>query len=101
VYTFVHHIHPHTPFPRHLSPPTGASLPAWAGLVLPLFCNFCKRQKREDKMKNMTFLLVWDKSSYTGSFLMIVSCIYGFLFNSTNWFISSNFLNCTLFPFLW
>jgi hypothetical protein len=33
-------------------------------------------QKRKDKKKNKTFLLVWYKSGYTGSFLVIFPCVY-------------------------
>jgi hypothetical protein len=46
------------------SPPT-----PWAGPFLPFFLRFFRRKK-------MTFLLVWDKGSYTGIFLVIFPCIY-------------------------
>jgi hypothetical protein len=34
--------------------------------------------EKKDKKKNLTFLLVWDKDSYLGSFLVIFPCIYVF-----------------------
>jgi hypothetical protein len=33
-------------------------------------------QKRKKKKKNMTFLFVWDKVSYTGSFLVVFPCLH-------------------------
>jgi hypothetical protein len=77
---FLHRIHPPTPFP------TGTNTSLW----------FCRRKW---KKKKMTFLLVWDKGSYTGSFLMLFPCIN--LYCNPNWFISSIFLYFTLVPFLW
>jgi hypothetical protein len=42
-----------------------------------LFClpglSFCRRKRKNNKM---TFLLLWDKGSYIGSFLVIFPCIY-------------------------
>jgi hypothetical protein len=38
---YLQHIHPHTPFPYILSPPTGTKLQT--GLVLPSVLNFCKK----------------------------------------------------------
>jgi hypothetical protein len=32
--------------------------------------------KKKEKMKNRSFLLIWDKDCYTGSFLVIFPCIY-------------------------
>jgi hypothetical protein len=37
-----------------------------------LFSNFVEKEKK----KKMTFLLVGGKGSYTGSFLVIFSCMY-------------------------
>jgi hypothetical protein len=55
-------------------------------------------QKRKDKKKNMMFLFVSDKGSYTGSFLVVFLCMYVF---TTNPSIFSNYLHSTLVPFLW
>jgi hypothetical protein len=64
--------------PTHLflppPPPTGANPLPWARLILP-FCSLIL-QNRKEKKKNMTFMLVWGKDSYTGSFLVIFPCIY-------------------------
>jgi hypothetical protein len=46
----------------------------------------------------MTFLLVWDKDSYPGSFLVE---FHVYMCYTSNCFISSNFLHSTLVPFLW
>jgi hypothetical protein len=43
---FLPHIHPPTPFPRHLPPPTDATPPPWAGPVLTP-CSLTL-QKRKD-----------------------------------------------------
>jgi hypothetical protein len=40
--------------------------------VLP----FCRRKNIKEKKGNMEFLLIWDKDSYTGRFLMLFPCIY-------------------------
>jgi hypothetical protein len=34
-----------------------------------------EEKKIKDKTKNLRFLLVWDKNSYTGIFLVIFPCI--------------------------
>jgi hypothetical protein len=47
----------------------------------------------------LTFLLVWDKGSYTGSFLVIFPYINIFPYIS-NWLISFIFLHFYLGPFL-
>jgi hypothetical protein len=97
---FLHHIHPPTPFP-----PTSSLLPLAPNTLLPgNTCStppvlwFCRRKKRKDKEKNMTFLLVWDKGSYTGSFLVIFPW---YMYYNPNSLISSNFIHSTLVPFLW
>jgi hypothetical protein len=45
-----------------------------------LFCPpilwFCGRKNIKDKMRNVAFLLVWDKDSYTGRFLVLFLCMY-------------------------
>jgi hypothetical protein len=45
-----------------------------------LFCPpvlwFCRRKNIKDKKRNMAFLLVWDKGSYTRRFLVLFPCIY-------------------------
>jgi hypothetical protein len=47
--------------------------------------------------KNMTFLLIWDKGSYTGSFLVIFPCMYVLLHQLFYLFYFSSFY---LSPFL-
>jgi hypothetical protein len=47
----------------------------------------------------MTLLLVWNKSSYKGSFLVMFPCTH--MYYNPNWFISSNFLHSILVPFSW
>jgi hypothetical protein len=42
----------------------------------------------------MIFLLVWDKGSYTGSFLVIIPCIYIYIYHNPNWVF--NFKNAKL-----
>jgi hypothetical protein len=72
----LHHIHPPTPFPTtsHL-PPVSTPTPHPAEPVL-LVLRFCRRQNIKGKKRNMVFLLVWDKVSYTKSFLVLFPCIY-------------------------
>jgi hypothetical protein len=98
VYSFLHCIHPPTPFPHHLPNTQRPTFSHWAGLLHPPVLWFCRIKKRKDKTKKNDILAVWDKVSYTGSFLVIFPCIYVF---NHNWFISSNFLHSTLVPFLW
>jgi hypothetical protein len=63
---FLHCIHPPTLFSQHLPPPTSATPPHWARPVLPS-CSLIL-QKKKEKKKSVTFLFVWDKGSYTGSY---------------------------------
>jgi hypothetical protein len=44
-------------------------------LLRPLVLWFCWRRNIKDNKKNMTFLLVWNKDSYTGRFLVLFPCI--------------------------
>jgi hypothetical protein len=44
-------------------------------------------------MKNMTFLLVWDKDSYMGVSLWY---FHAYMCYTHNWFISSSYLHSTL-----
>jgi hypothetical protein len=66
---------PFYPFLSH--PPTGANPPDTLGRTFStlLFSNFVE-EKRETIKRKTSFLLVWDKASYTGSFLGIFPCIY-------------------------
>jgi hypothetical protein len=70
----LHHIHPPTPFPTPL-PHTSAIPPRQN-----LFWTFCSpifgRKNIKNKMRNLMFLLVWDKDSYTRSFLLLFSFIH-------------------------
>jgi hypothetical protein len=73
---FLHCIHPPTPFPTTshllLKP---RSYPRQDLFHHPVLW-FSRRKKIEDKKKSMTFLLVLDKGSKTGSFLVIFPCMY-------------------------
>jgi hypothetical protein len=46
----------------------------------------------------MTFLLVWDKDSYTESFLVI---FHLYMCHTTKWLIFSNYLHSNLVPQVW
>jgi hypothetical protein len=63
-----------SPLPTHWCQP---HLPTRTCSTL-LFSYFGEKKKRKEKKKNMTFWLVWDKYSYTRSFLVIFPCIYVF-----------------------
>jgi hypothetical protein len=63
---FLHFIHPSTPCPCYLQLPTDASPPSEQDLFCPHDLWFYRIKK-----KNVIFLLVWDKGSYTWSFLVI------------------------------
>jgi hypothetical protein len=65
VYIVFAHIHPPTPFPWHL-PTTHRT---WSALQ---FSDFVEKERK--KTKKMTFVLVWDKGSCTGKFLVIFPC---------------------------
>jgi hypothetical protein len=67
---FLNCIHSPTPFPATPLP------------LVPPFPHTCRTSSTllfsncvEEKRQQMTFLLGWDKGSYTGSFLVIFSCI--------------------------
>jgi hypothetical protein len=51
VYTFLHHIHPLNPFPRHLPSPPGANPSPWTGSALPSCSLILQKRKRKDKKK--------------------------------------------------
>jgi hypothetical protein len=40
-----------------------------------LFTNFVEEKTIKDNKKNIAFLLVWHKDSYSGRFLVLFSCI--------------------------
>jgi hypothetical protein len=69
---FLDCIHPPNPFPQQLPAPTGAS----PSLLVRTCSTFLFSNFAEQKRENMTFLFVWDKSSYTGSFLVVFPHIY-------------------------
>jgi hypothetical protein len=63
---YFHHIHLLTPFLHHLPLLTGTKPPpTHSGQD---FLWFCRRKK-------MKFMLIWDKGSYIGSFIMIFSYV--------------------------
>jgi hypothetical protein len=55
-------------------PPTSAPHPD-QNLFCPPVLQFYRRKTIKDKKRNITFLLVWDKDTYTGSFLVLFPCI--------------------------
>jgi hypothetical protein len=94
---FLYHSHPPILFPTTSLLPL-VPIPAHTqDLFHLLLLWFCRRKKGKAKKKNMKFLPVWDRGSYTGSFLSIFPYIY----NNPIWFSSSNFLHSTLVLFLW
>jgi hypothetical protein len=54
-----------------------------------------KNIKDNKKNKNMVFLLIWDKDSYTGRFLVLFLCTHA----CANWFISTSPLYYSLGSF--
>jgi hypothetical protein len=62
-------------FPHHL-PPLNSANTTRLNLSHPPVLQFCRRKNIKDKKRSMTFLLVWDKESYKGSFLAMVPRIY-------------------------
>jgi hypothetical protein len=55
----------------HLTPSTPASQQK---LFCPLVLQFCWRENTRNNKKDMAFLLVWDKDSYTERFLALLPC---------------------------
>jgi hypothetical protein len=57
------------PFPPH----TGATslFPIGQNLLIPPVLQFCRVKIIKYKKRNMMFLLVWDKDSYEGRFLVL------------------------------
>jgi hypothetical protein len=100
MYTFLCHIHPPTPFPQYLSPPTGASPPHWQYLFHHPVLQFSRKKKEREKRKWKTwhFSLFEVKVATWGISLWY---FYMYMYYNPNWFISSNFLHSTLVPFLW
>jgi hypothetical protein len=75
VYTF---FAPHSssyPFLGHLSPPLVIHLLGQKLFCPPVF-QFCGRKYIKYNKKNMEFLLVWDKYSYTEIVIVLFPCIY-------------------------
>jgi hypothetical protein len=56
---------------------------------------FCRRKNIKNEKKNNTFLLVWDKDSYTGG------CFIAYMYYNPNWVISSSPLHASLVPIPW
>jgi hypothetical protein len=50
-------------------PPT-----SWQSLFCPLVLWFCQRENIGDNKKDIVFILVWDKDSYTERFLVLLPC---------------------------
>jgi hypothetical protein len=49
--------------------------PTLQSLFHPLVFPFCRRKNIRDNQRNMVFLLIWDKGSYTRRFLVFFPCI--------------------------
>jgi hypothetical protein len=85
-YNFCIYIHVYTLLAPYSSPyPSSHHFPSpqWCqspqprkNLFHPSVLWFCRRKNIKDKMRNMKFLLIWDKCNYTGSLLVIFPCIY-------------------------
>jgi hypothetical protein len=56
-----------------------------------LFSDFVE-EKRKDSKKNMEFLLVWDKDSYTGRFFMLFPYTYVLQANLLHLYLTSSLL---------
>jgi hypothetical protein len=57
-----------------------------------LFSNFVEEKYIKDKNRNMAFLLVWDKDSYTGCFLVLFPWICVLQLQLVHLFQSSSLL---------
>jgi hypothetical protein len=73
---YLDHIHPSTPFPHHLPSPTIATHLSPHNLYHTSVFWFHRRKNIKYSKRNMTLLLVWDKDSYTGNFLVLFPCMY-------------------------
>jgi hypothetical protein len=60
---------PHPPPPPCVPCPTSEQ-----NLFHPLILRFCWRENTKDNKKDTTFLLLWDKDSYTERFIAFVLC---------------------------
>jgi hypothetical protein len=59
------------PFPWHFPHSPSCPLGRICSVYSALLFSNCVEEKTKDKMRNMTFLLVWNKDSYTRSFLVL------------------------------
>jgi hypothetical protein len=92
-------IHHPNPFPITSPLPLVPTPDPGQRLFYPIVLQFCRRKNIKDSKRNMAFLLVRDKDSYAGRFLVLFSCIY--IYYNPNWFISSSPLHSCLVPFPW
>jgi hypothetical protein len=53
-------------------PPPHSTLPSRQNPLHPLFLQFCWRENIRNNKKDIVFLLVWDKDSYTDRFLALL-----------------------------
>jgi hypothetical protein len=73
-YTLIHMcIHCLATSPPCPPPPPPTSLASRQNLFCPLL-QFCWRENIRDNKKHITFLLAWDKDSYTERFLGLLPC---------------------------
>jgi hypothetical protein len=87
---YLHSIHPPTPFPCYISPPTGTNSSPPGKDCSPIVW--------KKKGKKWHFCLLEINIATQGVSLWYFHvCMY----HNTNWFISSIFLHSTLVPFLW
>jgi hypothetical protein len=55
-------------------PPASGPLTSRQNLFCPLVIQFCFRKNIRDNKKDIAFLLVWDKDSYTDRLLVLLPC---------------------------
>jgi hypothetical protein len=96
---FLHHIHPPTPLPHHL-PSFHWCQPSPLGRTcsILLFSDFVEEKREKIKRKTWHFSLFEIKVATQGDSLWY---FHVYMYYNPNWFVSSNFLHSTLFPFLW
>jgi hypothetical protein len=58
----------------HLSPRSALCFTSGPNLFCPLVLRFCWRENIRDNKKDIAFLLVWDKDSYTLRFPALLPC---------------------------
>jgi hypothetical protein len=80
------------PFPATCPLPLVPDFPPQKTFSTLLFYNFIEEKNTKDKIRNMVFLLLWDKDSYTRSF-------HAYMYCSPSWLFSTSPLHYFLFLF--